>query len=458
MTLTYPPGVRSGYLETIRAVLTGQEFDMLAFANESQKMYGSFNFTRFGWVTFYTLSDPELIHEILVNQASRYHKIRLIKYALGPFLGNGLLTSEGDFWKRQRKLSQPAFHSRRIENYADTMVDYAHKMLAGWKTGDKRRIDREMMKLTLNIVAKTLFDADVSGDADRVGDLLTRVLDASNDRINAAVQWPDWLPNAKRDQMRRDIAELDIILQRFIDERRQSGEDGGDLLSMLLAAQDDDGSGMTDKQLRDELMTIFLAGHETTAMNLSWTWYLLSQQPQAVAKLKTEVDRVLGERRATMADLAHLPYNEMVIKEALRLYPPAPGVGREPIEDVQIGGYSVPKGALINISFFAMHRHPAYFPDPEVFDPERFSPEREKDIPRYAYLPFGAGPRVCIGNSFALMEARLILATMIQQVELALLPGQQIVPKQLVTVRPQNGIEMSVTRREAQPARVLETA
>lgn len=453
MPLTYPPGVRSGYLQTIRAVVAGEEFDMLKFAHESQKTYGSYNFTRFGWVTFYIISEPDLVHDVLVNQAAKFYKLRLIKYALGPFLGNGLLTSEGDFWKRQRKLSQPAFHARRVENYADTMVEYTQRMLAGWHSGEKRRIDREMMKLTLNIVSKTLFDADVSGDADRVGELLTRVLEASNDRINAAIPLPEWLPNAKRDQMRRDVAELDVILQRFIDERRQSGEDRGDLLSMLLAAQDDDGSSMTDKQLRDELMTIFLAGHETTAMNLSWTWYLLSQHPEVVANLKAEVDTVLGDRPPTMADLANLPYTEMVIKESLRLYPPAPAVGREPIEDVQVGGYTIPKGAIINISVFAMHRNPAFFPDPETFDPQRFSPEREKDISRYAYLPFGAGPRVCIGNSFALMEARLILATMMQQVDIELVAGQSIVPKQLVTVRPQFGIEMHITRRQPQSRR-----
>ncbi|MEZ4672350.1 MAG: cytochrome P450 [Anaerolineae bacterium] len=458
MSLTHPPGVNSGYLETIRAFLSGVEFDMLSFALDSQKTYGDFSFSRFGWISFYTLTDPELAHEILVNQANNFYKLKLIKYALGPFLGNGLLTSEGDFWKRQRKLSQPAFHTRRIENYAETMVDFARRMVADWKSGEKRFIDREMMKITLKIVAKTLFDADVSDDADRVGVLLTHILEASNERINAPFPWPEWLPSAKRDQMRRDVAELDAILQRFIDERRRSSEDRGDLLSMLLAAQDDDGSGMTDKQLRDELMTIFLAGHETTAMNLTWTWYLLSQHPQVVARLKEEVDTVLGERPATMADLAHLPYTEMVMKEALRLYPPAPSVGREPIEDVQVGGYTIPKGAIVNISIYAMHRNPAYFPDAETFDPERFSPEREKAIPRFAYLPFGAGPRICIGNSFAQMEARLILATMIQHVDLALLPGQEIVPRQLVTVRPRNGIEMAVTRREPRPERMLETA
>jgi len=450
MTISYPPGVRTGVVETIRTVLSGVEFDMLQFVTDTQPQFGDFHYTKFGWVGFYMITDPDLMHEILVDRPEEFYKIKLIKYALGPFLGNGLLTNEGDFWKRQRKLAQPAFHFKRIESYADIMVDYARRMLSAWRTGETRRLDREMMKLTLNIVAKTLFDADVSGDADRVGDLLTRILEASNDRLNAAVQLPDWLPNPKTRQMYRDIAELDVIIQRFIDERRQSGEDKGDLLSMLLQARDDEGKPMDDKQLRDELMTIFLAGHETTAMNLTWTWYLLMEHPEVMARLKAEIDAALGDRPATMADLTNLKYAEMVIKESMRLYPPAPSVGREPIHDLQLGGYTVPKGALLTLSIYGLHRNPKVFANPEVFDPERFSPENEKNIPRYGYLPFGAGPRVCIGNSFAMMEARLILATMVQQAEMALVPGQKIVPKQLVTVRPANGIEVKVSLRETE--------
>ncbi len=450
MTNSYPPGVRTSSLQMIRTVIAGEQFDMLQFSIDSQKTYGSYNYTKFGWIGFYLISDPELIHDILVNQPQNFHKLKLIKYALGPFLGNGLLNSEGDFWKRQRKLAQPAFHSRRIESYADVMVEYTRQMLNTWHTGDTRRLEREMMKLTLNIVSKTLFDADVSGDADHVGELLTRILEASNDRINSVAQLPDWLPLPKTRRMYRDIAELDVILQRFIDERRASGDDKGDLLSMLLQARDDDGSAMDDKQLRDELMTIFLAGHETTAMAMTWTWYLLMQHPQVMSRLKAEVDAALGDRPATMADLANLKYTEMVVKEGMRLYPPAASVGREPIEDTQVGDYMIPKGSLVTLAIYAMHRNPAVFPNPDVFDPERFSPENEKTIPRYGYLPFGGGPRVCIGNSFALMEARLLLVTMIQHAELSLMPGQSIVPKQLVTVRPANGIFVNVKLRETE--------
>ncbi len=450
MTLNYPPGVRTSVIETIRTVLSGAEFDMLQFVKDTQPQFGDFHYTKFGWVSFYMITDPDLMHEILVERPEEFYKLKLIKYALGPFLGNGLLTNEGDFWKRQRKLAQPAFHSKRIENYANIMVDYTRRMLAGWRTGETRRLDREMMKLTLNIVAKTLFDADVSGDADHVGDLLTRILEASNNRINSAVQLPDWLSTPKTRQMHKDIAELDVIIQRFIDERRQSGDDKGDLLSMLLQARDDDGNAMDDKQLRDELMTIFLAGHETTAMNMTWTWYLLMEHPEVMSRLKAEVDAAIGDRPATMADLGNLKYAEMVVKESMRLYPPAASVGREPIHDLELGGYTIPKGALLTLSIYGLHRNPKVFANPEAFDPERFSPENEKTIPRYGYLPFGAGPRVCIGNSFAMMEARLILATMVQQAELSLVPGQTIVPKQLVTVRPANGIEVKVKMRESE--------
>lgn len=447
MALTVPPGVRVGHLSTIRTLLSGAKFDMLQFAMDSQSQYGAYNYTRFGWVKFYTVSDPEMMHEILVNQPEKFYKLKLIKYALGPFLGNGLLTNEGDFWKRQRKLAQPAFHAKRIENYAAIMVEYAQRMLDGWQTGETRQLEREMMKLTLNIVAKTLFDADVSKDADRVGELLTRILEASNDRINSGVQLPDWLPFPKTRQMYRDVAELDAIIQRFINERRASGEDRGDLLSMLLLARDDDGRPMDDKQLRDELMTIFLAGHETTAMALTWTWYALMNHPEILERVKAEVDAVLGGRPVTLADLPQLRYSEMVLKESMRFYPPAPSAGREPIEDVQIGGYTLPKGALVTLSIYAMHHNPQVFDNPERFDPERFSPDNEKRIPRYGYLPFGAGPRVCIGNSFAMMEARLILATMAQRAGMALVPGQTIRPVQLVTIRPANGMAVVVTKR-----------
>ncbi len=449
MSPIYPPGPRVGILALAKAIVMGEKFEPLSFARLLNEQFDGMSYVEFGPIRFYQISDAEIAHEVLVEKADQFHKAKLVKEVFRPFIGNGLLISEGDFWKRQRKLAQPAFHSRRIEAYADVMVRHTQKMLDGWRDGETRFIDREMMKLTLGIVSKTLFDADVSSDAERVGELMTEVLDASNKRLFAAVRLPDWVKTPERSRLQRHIVELDNIIQRFVSERRASGEDRGDLLSMLLMAVDDgDDSQMTDKQLRDEAMTLFIAGHETTAMALSWTWYLLAQNPEWVAKLQAEVDMALQGRAPTMRDLANLPMGEMVLKEAMRMYPPAVSMGREPIEDVEVGGYTVKKGEMVQVSVYGLHYQEKYFPNPDTFDPNRFTPENEKQIPRYAYLPFGAGPRVCIGNQFAMMEARLILATMVQQFDLGLIPGQTVIPEVLLTLRPKNGIQMRVKERE----------
>jgi cytochrome P450 len=442
-----PPGWRVGFSEAIKIVFAGQPFDSLAAFLQIARDFGGITYNEFGPVKFYLISDPELMREVLVEKAEHFHKADLTKQAFGAFLGNGLLNSEDDFWKRQRKLAQPAFHTRRIEGYGDTMVAYTQEMIDGWHEGETRRFDTDMMKLTMRIVAKTLFDADVQGDAERVGATLAVILENTNERINAVMNLPEWMPTPRRLATRSAVSELDSIINRIIAERRANKADRGDLLSMLLLAQDDDGSDMSDRQLRDEMMTIFLAGHETTAMALTWTWYLLAQHPDVLAKLQAEADAVLGKRAATVADLAALPYNEQVVKEAMRLYPPAPGAARQPVEDVRVGNYTLPQGALINVSIYAAHHDPALYPDPERFDPERFTPEAEKARHRYAYLPFGGGPRICIGNSFAMMEARLILATMVQHTAPELVAGQTITPVQMVTVRPKDGMRMVVRCR-----------
>jgi cytochrome P450 len=275
------------------------------------------------------------------------------------------------------------------------------------------------------------------------------VLDATNQRINSAFQVPSWIPTRRNLREKRALAQLDALIQELIRARRASEQDAEDLLSILLMAVDEEsGARMSDRQLRDEMMTLFLAGHETTANALTWTWYLLSKHAEVEARLLEELQRVLAGRPPTVADLPHLPYTEMVVREALRLYPPAPGFTREPIEDVRIGGYDVPKGSLVAVITYALHRDPRFFDDPEKFDPERFAPGWEERIPRYAYLPFGGGPRVCIGNAFAMTEARLILATVAQRYELSLEPNQEVVPVQLVTVRPKNGIRMRLAKRD----------
>ncbi len=443
----YPSGQKMNMLQIFKLMAAGEKFDALAFAKFNDDTYGPASYSELGPVKMYQFADPELMHEVLVEKADKFHKGMVMKRGLVPFLGNGLVTSDGDFWRRQRKLAQPAFHARRIENYASTMVDHTLKMLDSWQAGATIRIDREMMKLTLGIACKTLFDTDVSGDAERVGVLLADVLDITNERFSSVVNLPKWIPTPKRARTARLIGELDAIIQRFIDQRRKNGEDRGDLLSMLMLAEDENGEHMSDKQLRDEVMTLFFAGHETTANTLTWAWYLLSQHPEARTKLWQEVDSVLEGRAPTLADLSKLPYTDQIIKESLRLYPPAPGMNREPVEDVTIGGYTVPKGVQLSLSIYAMQRSDRYFDHPEDFDPERFSPEREKQIPRYAYLPFGGGPRVCIGNMFAMMEARLVLAAVAARYDLALLPEPQVVPEQLVTIRPKFGMQMRLVAR-----------
>ncbi len=443
----HPPGEQVGFLAAMKIALSGEKFDQLTYARHMSDTYGGFAFTRFANIDFYTLSDPELMHEILVERADEFNK-GIITRVFKPVVGNGLLTSEGDFWKRQRKLAQPAFHYHRIESYGTIMAEHTLKLLESWHDGQMRLIDREMMKLTLSIVCKTLFDADVSGDAERVGNLMTGVLDAANERTNAALRLPDWMPTPKRAAQQKLIAELDAIIQRFISERRKTGEDRGDLLSMLLLAQDDDGQSMNDKQLRDEVMTLFIAGHETTANVLTWAFYFLAEHPEVRAKLVAEVDHALNGRTPTLADLKNMPYTEMVIKEAMRLYPPAPGVSRSPNQNLQLRGYTISKDAIMNLSMYAMQRSPRYFENPDAFIPERFTPENEKNIPRYAYLPFGAGPRVCIGNSFAMMEARLILAAIVARFDLTLVPGQHVVAEQLMTVRPKESIRVHLRKRE----------
>jgi cytochrome P450 len=301
----------------------------------------------------------------------------------------------------------------------------------------------------MSIIAKTLFDADVATEAREIGDVITVLLQLLNERFNKLIAIPDWIPTSSNRRLAQASRRLDQLIQRFIDDRRASGEDKGDLLSMLLLARDEDGTGqMTDKQVRDEAMTLFGAGHETTAVALTWTWYLLSQHPEVEAKLHDELDAVLGGRKPTLEDLPHLPYTEKVIKEAMRLYPPAWGTSREPITDVEIGGYPIKKGQTIFINIYGVHRDARFFSDPGRFDPERFSPENEKQIPHYAYLPFGGGPRVCIGNAFAMMEARLILATVAQQYRLKLAPGHQVAPQRVFTLRPKHGMKMIAVRRE----------
>lgn len=397
----------------------------------------------------FLISHPDHVRQVLVDDAAKFHKAPIYRELLSYFLGNGLLTSDGEFWRRQRKLAQPAFHHKRIQAYGGVMVAHTERLLREWRPGETRAIDHDMMRLTLSIVAKTLFDADIERSANRVGEALTVLLEVTNDRIKSPIQWiPAWLPTPANRQRREAVRALDEIVMGLIDERRAAGDDRGDLLSMLILARDDAGHGMTDQQLRDEAVTLVLAGHETTANALTWTWYLLSQHPEIEARLHAELDAVLGGRLPTADDLRRLTYTDMVVKESMRLYPPIPSFARQAITDLEIGGYPVRQGLIISISPYAIHHDPRWYPEPDAFQPERFSEENVKRLPRYAYLPFSGGPRVCIGNTFAAMEAVLLLATIAQRYRLRLAPGHPVAPQATLTLRPRYGMKMVLDERE----------
>lgn len=421
--------------------------DTLGFLLETRQ-YGDLVRWKFGPFPAYIVNAPALMHQMLVADADQYHKDRTSRIILNPVLGEGVFTADGDMWKRQRKLVAPAFHTKRIGAYADVMVEYANRLAERWSNGATLEVDHEMTSLTMEVISKTLFDAQVGAETQEISEQITILLSILNHRFNSLFPTPLWLPTAENRAFKLAIAKLDDIVARFIAQRRSGGEDKGDLLSMLLMARDDDDHLMSDKQVRDEAITLFGAGHETTANALTWTWYLLSQNPDVEAKLHDELARVLGGRDPRIEDLANLPYTEMVVKEALRLYPPAFSVVREAAQDVTLGGYPLPKGSIILGNIYGIHRDDRYFPNPERFDPERFSPDNEKQIPKYAYLPFGGGPRVCLGNAFAMMEARLVLATIAQKYRLALAPGHEVIPQRVFTLRSKYGMKMVAKQRE----------
>lgn len=402
------------------------------------------------------VNHPDLIEEVLIDHPRRYVKGRVLRANRHVF-GEGLLTSEGDFWLRQRRLVQPAFHRAQIAAYAETMVQYAQRMLESWRSGEERDVHQEMMHLTLEIVVKTLFGADVARDAQDVGKSLALLLElGANFRRTLFV--PHWMPTPTNLRIKREIAFIESILYRIISERRASWRDTGDLLSMLLHVQDEDGSRMTDKQLRDETITLFLAGHETTASSLSWTWWLLARNPTVEAKLHAEVDEVLGGRAPSLEDLARLPYTGNVVTESLRLYPPAWGLARVAVENHEIAGYPVKKGMGVAMAQWVVHRDTRWFDAPEEFRPERWEGDFLKRIPRFAYFPFGGGPRQCIGNSFALMETTLILATVAQKYRLRLVPDHPVVPLASITLRPRYGVRVVLELRQASTPKNLSPA
>lgn len=439
----FPPGPSIGFLRWTREVLASP--NPLSYFTGIARKYGDIAGMRVLNFKIFLLNHPDYIEDVLVNHPRKFIKGRVLKANKRVF-GQGLLTSEGDFWLRQRRLAQPAFHRARIAGYAATMVEYTERLLRDWRDGEERDIHAEMMRLTLQIVGKTLFDADVEHDARNIGRSMEQLLEiGANFRRTLFV--PQWLPTPANLRLEFAIRRIEKVLYRIIAQRRSTGRDAGDLLSMLLAAQDEDGSRMNDHQLRDEAITLFLAGHETTANALSWTWWLLAQNPTAEANLHEELHGVLGDRAPALEDLSRLTYTNHVITESMRLYPPAWGTARTAIADHEIAGYPVPKGSGVSFAQWTVHRDERWYDAPDEFRPERWEGDLLKRLPRFAYFPFGGGPRQCIGNTFALMEAALTLATIAQRFRFRLVPGHPVVPLASITLRPRHGVRVKLESR-----------
>jgi cytochrome P450 len=426
--------------------------DPLAFMLELGHDYGDLSYTTVGSTSLYMVNDPLLIEEVLLGRHRECVKDWGAQQ-LVPLVGRGLLTSEGDFWKRQRKLASPPLAPRRIAGYADTMVACAEREFGAFRQDEVRDIHADMMRLTLEIVGKTLLGFDTGREAERISSIVHVAMDYFDKQFWT---WhgvlPQWIATKERRAFRACVRELDRIMYAIIARCRARGEAGDDLLARLAGARDDAGAPMSDQQLRDEAITMLLAGHETTALALSYAVHLLSQNPAVAARARSEVDAVLGGRPASSADLPQLKLIDAVVRETLRLYPPAFALGREVVIPFELGGYTMPKGAQLNFSPYAVHRDRRWFPEPERFLPERWLTPPEPPLPKLAYFPFGGGPRVCIGNHFAMMEATLVLATLLQQLELTIVPGYQLKLAPSVTLRPAGAIPVLVRRRGRAPA------
>jgi cytochrome P450 len=446
-----PPGPRAKFLT---GNLRELRRDALGLFLRCAREFGDVALIRIGLKRVYVLSHPRLIEEVLFNNPRNFIK-HFGTRMLRSTLGTGLLTSEGDFWLRQRRLIQPAFSRERISLYASVMIDFADQLTATWRDGETRDLHADMTRVTLQIIAQTMFGADVSEQAVTVGEAVADLIEGQIRRLNSVLPLPPILPTRANRRRRRSRYQIDAILYDIIHKRRQSQTVGNDLLGMLIRACDDQGNGaaMTDRQLRDEAITLFLAGHDTTALTLTWGLYLLARHPAVAEALANELDDVLQGRAPAVADLPRLRYTDMVIHEVMRLYPSAYVFGREAVAPCELGGYTIPAGGTILMSQWAMHRDPRWFEEPERFRPERWAAGLERRLPKGAYFPFGGGPRVCIGNHFAMLEAVLVLASMARHWRFSVPPGEgDVKPKPMVTLRPSRPVRLTLHSR--QPKRV----
>ncbi len=442
-----PPGPRGHWL---LGHLYERRADPLGLFRRGHERYGDVVRYRMGPLQVYQVSHPDDVKRVLVDNAQNYRKTWLMQ-RLRPILGNGLLLSEGDFWKRQRRLAQPAFHRERMAGLATAITRVVESALQRWEplaeTGQPFDLAAELTRLTLAITGRVLFSTDLSDSADEVGQAVTVALEESNRRALAALPLPLALPLPSHRRLQSAIQVLERVVLGLIDQRRRGAIRADDLLSLLMETRDaDTGEGMSDAQLRDEVMTLVLAGHETTANALAWTFHLLQQHPEAGERLAHEVFSVLGERVPGLEDLPRLRYTARVFDEALRLYPPAWLFSRMALAEDELSGYTIPRGSIVVALPYVIHRHPAFWEHPEDFDPDRFLPERSGSRPRFAWLPFGGGQRLCIGNGLALMEGQLVLAMVARRYRFRLVPGHPVEPQALVTLRLRYGLRVTASR------------
>lgn len=414
--------------------------DPMRYLQRALREHGDVVGLQLGGIHSWLIGAPELIEAVMVTHNKCFEKDSFAK-DLQRVLGQGLLTSEGDHWRRQRRLAQPAFHRERIASFASTMVEAAERECARWWPGQVRDVHVDMMHVTLDIVARTLFDTDVGEAADEIGHIVESVMDRYADWRYAALPVLDRLPTKKHRDFANNLKRLDELIYEIIG---RPSKGGSDFVSMLRAARDEDGSAMSEKQLRDEVVTLILAGHETTALALSWTWLLLSRHPIVALRLHDELTQVLGGRSPTIDDIPNLKLTSNIIHESLRLYPPAWSTGRLAIAPCDLGEYRVEPGQQLWIPIWAVHRDPRFYSHPEVFDPDRWSGDLMKTLPKFAYMPFGGGPRLCIGQGFAMIEAVLLLATFAQRFKIEVLPEHPIDYVASVTMRPKYGIRAEV--------------
>jgi cytochrome P450 len=404
-----------------------------------------------GFQTIYCLNHPEYVRQVLTQSWPRYSKDTIDYRVVGRTLGKGLVTNDGPDWAKQRRLMQPVFANRAIDKFDAVINEMTTQLADSWvrKRGDETVwLDRDMSRVTFQVVSRTLFGADIDDAADEMTEIL-HIVNQHPLRISSLLTLYPWLPVPSNHRFARIKARLDAIVDGLVEQRRAQGEQGrGDIVDRLLAARDaDSGEGMSPEQMRDELITLLLAGHETSATALVWTYHLLGQHPEIEARLVEELERELGGRAALSADLPRLPYLKQVVQESMRLYPPVWGIARRANEDAEFGGYRVPAGAYISISMYALHRHPEYWPNADRFDPERFDPKRNEQRHSYCYIPFSAGPRACIGASMAMLEIQLVLAQLLQRFRVTPVPGFKVTPQAVVTFKTRAGMPVTITPR-----------